>query len=376
MARTIRTGEYNIYIGENPLPELNRFISKKQYSSVFILVDENTRKHCLPKIKKYFSQFYTTQTISIKSGERNKNINTCIHIWKELSRQNAGRKSLLINLGGGVISDIGGFAASTYKRGIDFINIPTTLLAQVDASVGGKTGIDFLDYKNQVGTFAFPKAVFIQINLLSTLHKRQVNSGMAEVIKHALIADKNYWKKNIENAFFHKLSENGRHGQIGEMIVHSIQIKNKIVSADPYENGPRKLLNFGHTIGHAIETASLKTKKPLLHGEAIAIGMICEAYLSSKYCKLPDKELQNITRFLIHFYRPAPVKYSIKKLVLLMRQDKKNSDSEINFTLLRSIGKAEINYSCTESQIRDSLRYFNANLSTGSPSYKRKKLVD
>src|SRR5688572_6284697 len=162
MEGIVRTGKYNIYIGENSLSELNRFISKKNYSSVFILTDENTGRHCLPKIKKHIPQFHTAKIISTQSGERNKNIHTCIHIWNELSKQNAGRNSLLINLGGGVISDIGGFAASTYKRGIDFIHIPTTLLAQVDASVGGKTGIDFTDYKNQIGTFAFPKAVFIQ----------------------------------------------------------------------------------------------------------------------------------------------------------------------------------------------------------------------
>lgn len=375
MVKIISAENYPIYIGGNSLSGLSQFILKKNYSSVLILLDENTRKHCLPKIKKYVPQFHTAKIISTKSGEKNKNINTCIYIWKELSRQNAGRKSLLINLGGGVVSDIGGFAASTYKRGIDFINIPTTLLAQVDASVGGKTGIDFLDYKNHIGTFAFPKAVFIQTDLLLTLQKRQVNSGMAEVIKHALIADMRYWKKIITQSLSEKASERV-YGKAEEMVLRSVQIKNKIVSADPYENGQRKLLNFGHTIGHAIETASLKTNKPLLHGEAIAIGMICEAYLSAKYYKLADKDLHDITWFLMGFYHPTPVKYSLKKLISLMKQDKKNNDSEINFTLLRFIGKADINHSCTKEQIKQALKYFNTSAITFNTLHKRKKLVD
>lgn len=374
MARIIRTDKYNIYIEENSLSEANRFISKKNYSSVFILADQNTKKHCLPKIKKHIPKIHKAEIISIKSGERNKNIHTCVHIWKELSRKNAGRKSLLINLGGGVISDIGGFAASTYKRGIDFINIPTTLLAQVDASVGGKTGIDFNDYKNQVGTFAFPKAVFIQINLLVTLQQRQIRSGMAEVIKHALIADEKYWKDFSPHSPFSFSGGNGNKQR--DLITRSIEIKNHIVSADPYENGQRKLLNFGHTIGHAVETASLQTNKPLLHGEAIAIGMICETYLSNKYCKLPNKELRDITQLLLDFYHPIPIAYSIEKLISLMKQDKKNRDSEINFTLLRSIGKAEINHSCTKKQIREALRYFNTSAITFNALHKRKKLVD
>ncbi|MEK6615825.1 MAG: 3-dehydroquinate synthase family protein, partial [Bacteroidota bacterium] len=189
---TIQTTQCNIYIGNDSLSELNNFISKKKYSSVFVLVDENTKKHCLKKLS---IDNYQLSIIEIKSGEKNKTIRTCEKIWKELSKQNADRKSLLINLGGGVITDIGGFCASTYKRGIDFINIPTTLLAQVDASAGGKTGIDFLGYKNQIGIFAFPKKVFINPDFLKTLTKREFVSGFAEVIKHGLIADAGYWKK-------------------------------------------------------------------------------------------------------------------------------------------------------------------------------------
>jgi 3-dehydroquinate synthase len=353
--------KYNIYIGNDAVHELNSFLSAGKYSSLFILVDENTKRHCL---KKLLISNYQVSIIQIKSGEKNKNIRTCEKIWNELSKQNADRKSLLINLGGGVITDIGGFAASVYKRGIDFIHIPTTLLSQADASVGGKTGIDFNEYKNQVGTFAFPKAVFILPSFLKTLDKRQLLSGFAEVIKHALIADETYWKKISTTSLL--LWEKGARDEVWEEIIsRSIQIKNEIVSKDPYENGLRKTLNFGHTIGHAIESASLKKdKKPLLHGEAITIGIICEAYLSRKYCGMPSKEMNEISSFILSVLDPKPVKYPIKTLIAMMKQDKKNRDSEINFTLLSSIGKAEINNSCTEDLIEESVKYFNDLLNT------------
>ncbi len=346
------TKQYNIYIGIDSSAELNKFLSEKKYSSVFVLVDENTKKHCLKKIS---IENYKLSIIQIKSGEKNKNLRVCEKIWNELSKPRvlgADRKSLMINLGGGVITDIGGFCASTYKRGIDFINIPTTLLSQVDASVGGKTGIDFLGYKNQIGTFAFPKAVFINPDFLKTLNKRELISGFAEVIKHGLIADKNYWEK-IKDASTQLSVTEG-------IISRSIEIKNKIISADPYENGLRKTLNFGHTIGHAIESASLKTKKPLLHGEAIAIGMICEAYLSRKIIGLKSEDLEEITSFIISIFNPKPIKQSVNQLIILMKQDKKNKDSEINFTLLSSIGKAEINNSCSEELIEESFGFFNS----------------
>ncbi len=357
------TKHYNIYIGNDSFAELNKFLSGKKYSSIFVLVDENTKKHCLKKIS---IENYKLSIIQIKNGEKNKNIRTCEKIWKELSKHNADRKSLLINIGGGVITDIGGFCASTYKRGIDFINIPTTLLSQVDASVGGKTGIDFLGYKNQIGTFAFPKAVFINPDFLKTLNKRELISGFAEVIKHGLIADKNYWKNltpplkdGVRPLADNPISKG--EGEISEEIIEkSIEIKNKIVSADPYENGLRKTLNFGHTIGHAIESASLKTKKTLLHGEAIAIGMICEAYLSRKIIGLSSEELSEITSFIISVFHPKKITTSEKTLIGLMKQDKKNQNAEINFTLLSSIGKAEINNSCSEELIEESFGFFNS----------------
>ena len=348
--KVIQTEKHNIYIASNSLPELQKFLLN--HSKIFVLVDENTKKHCLKKLS---IDNYQLTIIQIKSGEKNKNLRTCEKIWKELSKHNADRKSLLINLGGGVITDIGGFCASTYKRGIDFINVPTTLLSQVDASVGGKTGIDFLGYKNQIGTFSFPKTVFVNPDFLKTLNKRELISGFAEVIKHGLIADKDYWRKINTSSPALFLKEKGE-----EIISHSIEIKNKIVSADPYEKGERKKLNFGHTIGHAVESASLKTKKPLLHGEAIAIGMICEAYLSRKILGLSNEELNAITSFITSVFHPKKINTSTKTLVGLMKQDKKNKDSEINFTLLSSIGKAEINNSCAEDLIEESIGFFNS----------------
>lgn len=362
--KEVKTKQYSIYIGTHFFPQLRQLIS--EYQSVFILVDENTKRNCLKAIKPAVNR--ELQIIQIKSGEKNKTLRTCEKIWRELSRQNADRKSLLINLGGGVICDIGGFCASTYKRGIDFINIPTTLLSQADASVGGKTGIDFVSYKNLIGTFSFPKAVFVNPDFMKTLPKRELISGFAEIIKHALIADKEYWKTISSQTPWERK-------EWSNIIFHSIEIKNKIVSTDPYENGPRKVLNFGHTIGHAIETALLKTRKPLLHGEAIAIGMICELYLSRKVLGLQMEEMGEIIAFIIRVFKPKPITQSIKQLINLMKQDKKNmgldsqsgiknydsinEDLKINFTLISSIGKAKIDTFCTYKLIEESITYFN-----------------
>lgn len=350
---TIQTGKYNILIGQDAMGGLDRFLAENHYSSVLILVDENTKKHCLPILKRSFTSSRALTIIRTRSGEKNKNIRSCEKIWKELSRINTDRRSLLINLGGGVISDLGGFCASTYKRGIDFVNIPTTLLAQVDASVGGKTGIDFLNHKNQIGTFAFPKAVFIDPAFLKTLNKRELLSGFAEMIKHGLIADKDYWNSI---RVFNPLKNKDWEG----IISRSVHLKNEIASKDPYEDGLRKALNFGHTIGHAIESASLRSKKKMLHGEAVALGMVAEAYLSRKCCGLSSEDLDTISRFIVSTFKPTPVKFPIKQLIGLMKQDKKNKDSEINFTLLSTIGKAEINNSCSEDLIEEALHFLNS----------------
>src|SRR6201996_7996258 len=279
---TLNSISYPIYF-ENTLAELVNFINKGNYSRFFVLTDENTGKHCLPLIRKYIDNLDNFDIIEINAGEENKNIDFCVGVWKMLIDFSADRQSLLINLGGGVISDLGGFSASTYKRGIDFVHVPTTLLSQVDASVGGKTGIDLDNIKNIIGTFTQPKAVFIAYDFLKTLPPRQILSGLAEMLKHGLITDAAFWN-DLKNS---DLSFPGE-----ELIYKSIQIKNKVVLEDPKEMGIRKSLNFGHTIGHAVETNSLlHDENPLTHGEAIAIGMICESYLSHKKTGLGSNEL-------------------------------------------------------------------------------------
>lgn len=353
-----------LYIGTDALKKFDRFIYQHyNLSKKFVLVDENISKYCLPLIKN-LQHLSPIKIIEIKSGEKNKNINTINKIWKELTLHNADRKSLFINLGGGVISDLGGFAASTFKRGIDFINLPTTLLAQVDASVGGKTGIDFTArnqiLKNQIGLFSNPKAVFILPAFLKTLKKRDVLSGYAEIIKHTLIKDENYWPKISEIKSLSDLLLNER--LLERIIIHSIKIKNDIVSRDPLENNIRKMLNFGHTIGHAIESFSLKKdKNPLLHGEAIAIGMICEAYISNKISGLRKNDLENISSSIKKLFLPYKLnKKYIPDIIALMKKDKKNEREVINFSLLSKIGNCVINQNCSDLLILESLNYYNS----------------
>jgi 3-dehydroquinate synthase len=290
--------------------------------------------------------------IEINAGEESKDIDFCIGIWKMLIDFGADRKSLMINLGGGVISDLGGFAASTFKRGIDFVHVPTTLLSQVDASVGGKTGIDIDSIKNIIGTFTQPKAVFIAYDFLKTLPERQILSGLAEMLKHGLIVDASYWNqlKNSDLTF-----------PSVELIYHSIGIKNKVVIEDPKENGIRKSLNFGHTIGHAVETYSLLKNDgtALSHGEAIAIGMICESYLSHKKTGLSTAELNEIVDVITKLYPKYLLEESANaELYALMQKDKKNQNGQINCTLLTHIGQYSIDNICTEAELCESLAFY------------------
>ena len=349
--------EYNlrkvrIYTGNDVLESLLENLIENSYSQVFVLVDENTEKYCLPLIHKYL---FNTKIIKIKSGEQEKTLETTQFIWNELQRYHAAKNSVLLNLGGGVIGDIGGFCAATFKRGIDFINIPTTLLAMVDSSIGGKTGIDFNGIKNSIGIITDPKAIYIYPDFLNSLAKDELINGYAEVIKHALIADFDLWEKFLKvDAFdFQKLNS---------IINDSIKIKLKIVAKDPYEQNVRKLLNFGHTIGHAIESYSLKhDSKPLKHGECVAIGMICEAFLSRELIDFSNKELRSLSEYILQFFP----KYSLKTvlspdLISYMYHDKKNVGEEINFTLLKRIGKGSINQVCTEHQIARALNYYDS----------------
>lgn len=337
---------------ESALAPLAALIENGKYSKVFVFVDRNTSEFCLPFFQEMLDDFTGFDLIETDPGEENKNIDFCIGIWKTLLDFEADRKCLMINLGGGVITDMGGFIASTYKRGIDFINIPTTLLSQVDASVGGKTGIDIDNVKNMVGTFALPQAVFIETSFLKTLPERELLSGFAEMIKHGLIVDGTYYNDLKAADYKH----------IDPVAVHrSVEIKNEVVTEDPQEKGRRKILNFGHTIGHAVESyALINDKAPLTHGEAIAIGMICEAYLSSTNNTLTKEELEDITKYMLSLYPAYQIKTkSFKDLLSFMQSDKKNEHGQIMFSLLNKIGACDYNCIVTEQDILESLSYYN-----------------
>lgn len=353
-ALEIKSTGYSAFFSSNFYELTNDYFSnlKNRYSNFVVLLDENTSKHCLSPLLIEIDFLKNALFIEIESGEHNKNINTCIKIWEQLSHFKADRNTLLINLGGGVICDLGGFVASTFKRGIDFVNFPTTLLSQVDASIGGKVGIDLLSQKNMVGLFSNPKAVFVYPAFNTTLPERQLISGFAEVIKHALIADDSLWKLIKK----YSLAAN----TVSSFIEKSIRIKNQVVKQDFEEKNQRKILNFGHTIGHAIESFSLqKDKNSLLHGEAIRIGMFCELYLSYKIAGLSKKQLNEIIQYLI---ADLPV-YKIKRtdfatLLDFMRNDKKNQESTINFSLLTEIGKCKINCTSSSELIYESLEFY------------------
>jgi 3-dehydroquinate synthase len=321
---------------------------------IFILVDENTYLHCYLPIQKLLP---THQVIQISAGEIYKNLETCQYIWQQLTVYQADRKSVLINLGGGVIGDMGGFCAATYKRGIDFVQIPSTLLAQVDASVGGKVGIDFQHFKNHIGVFALPKAVYIDTQFLKTLPNRELRSGFAEVLKHCLIADKGMWEKiysqNLQNITINSLDWN-------EVVQHSITIKQNITNQDPHEKGLRKILNFGHTIGHAIESFYLQTDKPFLHGEAIAIGMIAESYLSYKNNLISKLDFEQIKKLLQQLYGQQSIENPyIAEIVEFALQDKKNEQNTILTCLLNKIGNCIYNQAITKIEIAEALRASN-----------------
>ena len=288
---------------------------------------------------------------SVSAGEKNKNLSTCSAIWSAMTAAALDRKALFINIGGGVIGDMGGFCASIYKRGIRFINIPTTLLSQVDASVGGKLGVDFEGLKNHLGTFNEPETVMISPEFLSTLPEEELRSGYAEIIKHGLIQDK---------AYFEKLKiEDWKDQDWIELIQHSVGIKKQVVLADPKEAGLRKILNFGHTIGHAFESHFLDGPKHLLHGEAIAIGMICEAYLSFQKTKLSKKELEIIQNIFLSIYGKFTFsKADLKPILDLCLQDKKNEGEVLMFSLLEKIGSCTYNIPVNRQEIEDAIFYY------------------
>ncbi|MDI9309718.1 MAG: 3-dehydroquinate synthase [Limnohabitans sp.] len=329
----------NVIFIQNGYAVLNKYLTEKPISKIFIIVDENTNENCLPYFLPQLETDIPFEIIELEAGEENKTIETCVSVWEALTELGADRKSLVINIGGGVITDMGGFIASTFKRGLAFINIPTTLLSMVDASVGGKNGVDLGGLKNQIGTITQPDMVLIDTSYLQTLSQREMRSGLAEMLKHGLIADRGHWEK------FKDLSEIN-FDEFDGLIEESVAIKAKIVTEDPKENGIRKALNFGHTLGHAIETYFLEepSKERLLHGEAIACGMILESYLSFKKQILTFEEYLEIKNQIQHIYEPISFNQNeINEIINLLIHDKKNEFGVVQFSLIDKIGHCVIN---------------------------------
>lgn len=342
--------ESNTILTNNLLGELERVCAPYQSEAIYILVDENTKNCCLERLQK-LDKLKMSHVITIPAGDEHKNLENLNKIWKYLTENGATRKSLMINLGGGMLTDIGGFAASTFKRGIKYVNISTTLLGAVDAATGGKTGINFLGFKNEIGTFAPAEAVLLDVSFFKTLDNKNIRSGYAEMVKHALIYSKEDWEItrgfDLDSLDFDELST---------LLKRNVEIKEDIVEQDPKEIGIRKALNFGHTIGHAIETLSYRMGTPMLHGYAVAYGMLCEAYLSHMKRGFPKEQFLEMKNYIFENYgRFDCACDDVDELIQLMKHDKKNEGKGINFTLLDEIGVVVIDQIASEDEIREAL---------------------
>lgn len=341
-----------VIISRHLKTELTKAIAECEHDRIFVLVDETTNKLCWSLVKDYLC-LKDAQTIIIGATDRRKNLDTLVHVWESLQQGKATRHSLLINLGGGMVTDLGGFAASTYKRGINFINVPTTLLAMVDASVGGKTGINFGGLKNEIGIFNDAEFVLLDTNWLRTLDEENIRSGYAEMLKHGLIADETMWAELIN---FNLAQPNLR--QLASMLNKSVRIKERIVTEDPHEKGIRKALNLGHTFGHAFESWAMK-RQPVLHGYAVTFGLIAELYLATTQTDFPTERMRQTVNFIRAYYGSLPITCNdYPELIELMHHDKKNRGNEINVTLLGGIGDIRINQTITENDIKEALDFF------------------
>lgn len=338
----------HIQITSTPGLALAQFIASKKYSQVVVLTDNNTKKHCYPLIKDELPSHIVFET---KAGEEHKNIESCLSIWQQLTDAKTDRHALLIILGGGVLGDMGGFCAATYKRGIDFVLIPTTLLAQADASIGGKLGIDFNHFKNHIGVFQQPVLTLLCSKFLKTLGTDELRSGFAEVIKHALISDAPLWKeissKTLEQQDWDKLLQ------------HSAAFKYSIIEQDPKEKGIRKILNAGHTIGHALESYLLAKGRKVMHGEAVAAGLVAEAYLAHTKNMINNQELQAIQQYTLRIYGKLSFQENeIDSISLLTLQDKKNKGNEVLCVLLESIGTPGWDFAISLEDVKRALTFY------------------
>ncbi len=354
--KSIQSTGYSIYFNDDAYEQLNHYLTNDQISTVFILVDENTHRLCLSKFQEKLSTKKEIKIIEIKAGETHKNITTCVAVWKKLTDLGADRKSILINLGGGMVTDLGGFVASSFKRGIKFINIPTTVLSMVDASVGSKTGVDLDNLKNLIGVFSNPEMVLIDTNYLATLSKREMRSGIAEIIKYGL---------TFEPKLLTEIkSDNWKNiNKLNEIIYQSINIKNGVVLQDPKEENLRKVLNYGHTVGHAIESYFLEhaTLENLTHGEAVAIGMVIEAYLSYKLHNFPLTELTSLKEYTHKTFGKISIASEHYANILdLMKHDKKNINGTIRYILLKDVSDFIINATAPTELVIEGLDYYNS----------------
>ena len=344
--------EQRIIISKHLEEELAVAISECEHDRVFVLVDSTTKAQCWPVVSGFFS-LRNAHVIEIAPTDMHKDINQVIAVWQALGNQGATRHSCLINLGGGMVTDLGGFAASTFKRGIDFINIPTTLLAMVDASVGGKTGINFNGLKNEVGVFNDSRYVILNTQFLATLDHENLCSGYGEMLKHALISTRDMWAQHLNFDLDHPDLY-----ALQDMVAQSVKVKEHIVTVDPLEKGIRKALNLGHTIGHALESWAMQKGQPVLHGYAVAYGLVCELYLSAAKVGFPTDVLRQTVQYINAHYPKLPITCDdYETLFALMKHDKKNTADHINFTLLGNIGDIRINQTATKEEIFEALDF-------------------
>ena len=346
--------QQKVVISQHFEQSLSQALAECNYDCLFILVDETTERCCLPVLTSTFNvQRSTFNVITIGTTDQHKTLDTLSHVWSELQRMGATRHSLMINLGGGMVTDLGGFAASTFKRGIHYINIPTTLLSMVDASVGGKTGINFGGLKNEIGVFNNADCVILDTKFLKTLDQENILSGYAEMLKHGLIDCEEHWAEILRN-----LESPDHLEKLSSLVSKSVAVKQHIVTEDPTEKGLRKALNLGHTAGHAFESLALE-RKPILHGYAVAYGLVVELYLSCVKTGFPTDKMRQTVQFIKEHYGKMTITCDdYPHLLELMHHDKKNEGSAINFTLLADIGDLRINQTATEEEIKEALDFY------------------
>lgn len=353
LVSNVKKMKQNVIISHNLESELSMAVADCEHDRIFVLCDEVTKRLCFPLIKD-FDCINNAKLITIKEGDVNKSLDAISHVWDELQKNGGTRHSLLINLGGGMVTDLGGFAASTFKRGINFINIPTTLLSMVDASVGGKTGINFGGLKNEIGVFSDSKYVILDTQFLATLDSENICSGYAEMLKHGLINNDTMWAELL-NVDIQKPDLK----LLQRLVAESVAVKERVVEIDPHEKGLRKALNLGHTAGHAFESMAMRKNAPILHGYAVAFGIVCELYLSAVKVGFPTDKMRQTVAFIKENYGTFDFTCDdYEELFSLMTHDKKNTAGIINFTLLANVGDIKINQTATKDEIFQALDFF------------------